>query len=80
MRMISGSHLTVKLDHYTIKNDDNLLSVGQAVGGVYESFSVHCPLKSGQTSFHNGWTLHASKADKSDGRRIVLNVQYLASH
>ena len=39
-----------------------------------------CPLAPGQASFHHGWTLHASIPNRSDDRRIGLNVQYLAPH
>ena len=80
MRMIPGSHLTGKLDHYVTEDEDNVLLQGQTVGCVDESFSVICPLKPGQASFHHGWTLHASMANESDDRRIGLNVQYLAPH
>tara|TARA_B100000989_G_scaffold296869_1_gene281079 strand:- start:1970 stop:2755 length:786 start_codon:yes stop_codon:yes gene_type:complete len=80
MRMIPGSHLTGKLDHFITEDEDNVLLQGQTVDGVDESSSVNCPLKPGQASFHHGWTLHASMANKSDDRRIGLNVQYLAPH
>ena len=80
MRMIPGSHLIGRLNHYLTEDEDNVLLQGQTVDGVNESSSVHCPLKPGQASFHHGWTLHASMANKSDDRRIGLNVQYLAPH
>ena len=80
MRMIPGSHMVGKLDHYITKDNDNVLLQGQTVGDVNESSAVYCPLKPGQASFHHGWTLHASMANKSEDRRIGLNVQYLAPH
>ena len=80
MRMIPGSHLAGKLDHYITEDDNNVLLQGQTVSGVNENSSVYCPLKPGQASFHHGWTLHASMANKSNDRRIGLNVQYLAPH
>ena len=80
MRMIPGSHLAGKIDHYITEDDNNVLLQGQTVHGVNESSSVYCPLKPGQASFHHGWTLHASMPNKSDDRRIGLNVQYLAPH
>ena len=42
--------------------------------------AVLCPLQPGEASFHHGWTLHASMPNRSDDRRIGLNVQYIASH
>ena len=80
MRMIPGSHLIGRLNHYLTEDEDNVLLQGQTVGGVNESSAMICPLKPGQASFHHGWTLHASMANKSDDRRIGLNVQYLAPH
>ena len=38
------------------------------------------PVKTGQASFHHGWTLHASMPNKSEDRRIGLNIQYVACH
>ena len=37
-----------------------------------------CTLAPGEASFHHGWTLHASTPNKSSGRRIGLNVPYIA--
>ena len=80
MRMVPGSHHGGKLDHFITEDKNNVLLQGQTVGGVDENSSMLCPLKPGQASFHHGWTLHASMANKSDDRRIGLNVQYLATH
>jgi len=45
-----------------------------------ESTALHCPLQPGEASFHHGWTVHSSLPNKSDDRRIGLNVQYVAPH
>jgi ectoine hydroxylase-related dioxygenase (phytanoyl-CoA dioxygenase family) len=80
MRMIPGSHVHGPLDHETIRNDSNVLFNGQTVAGVRENDAVVCALEAGQASFHHGWTLHSSDPNKSNDRRIGLNVQFLATH
>jgi hypothetical protein len=35
-------------------------------------------LKAGEASFHHGWTVHCSKPNVSDDRRIGLNIQYIS--
>ena len=37
-----------------------------------------CSLRSGEASFHHGWTLHSSRPNQSGDRRIGLNIQYLS--
>jgi ectoine hydroxylase-related dioxygenase (phytanoyl-CoA dioxygenase family) len=78
MRMVPGSHLTGRRDHRLTVDADNVLFQGQTVEGVAEETAVLCPLRPGEASFHHGWTLHASLPNHSTGRRIGLNVQYLA--
>ena len=80
MRMIPKSNLTGRLDYNITRDDDNVLLQGQTFVGVSDSSSVYCPLQPGQASFYYGWNFHASMANKSDDRRIGLNVQYLAPH
>ena len=78
MRMVPGSHLAGRRDHRSTVDADNVLFHGQTVDGVAEETAVLCPLGPGEASFHHGWTLHASLPNCSGGRRIGLNVQYLA--
>lgn len=80
MRMIPGSHKHGVYDHKTGDRGDNVLFQGQTVDGINEDEAVLCPLQPGEASFHHGWTLHASMPNRSDDRRIGLNVQYLAPH
>lgn len=80
MRMVSGSHVHGRLEHEITEDEANVLLQGQTVCGVNEDDAVMCPLQPGQASFHHGWTLHASMPNRSDDRRIGLNVQYLAAH
>lgn len=80
MRMIPGSHKQGRVDHETTADDSNVLLQGQTVRGVREEDARLCPLQPGEATFHHGWTLHASMPNKSNDRRIGLNVQYLAPH
>ncbi|MDU8944560.1 phytanoyl-CoA dioxygenase family protein [Ovoidimarina sediminis] len=80
MRMVPGSHLAGRLEHETGEDADNVLFQSQTVHGVDEGHSVICPLAPGEASFHHGWVLHASMPNRSDDRRIGLNVQYIAPH
>jgi len=80
MRMIPGSHKKGVFDHVTGDDETNVLFQSQTVQDVNEDEAVMCPLQPGEASFHHGWTLHASMPNKSEDRRIGLNVQYLARH
>ncbi len=78
MRMVPSSHIEGRLEHETTDDASNVLFQGQTVTGVPEEQAVLCDLAPGQASFHHGWTLHASMPNNSRGRRIGLNVQYIA--
>lgn len=80
MRMVPGSHRWGRAEHVATRDPSNVLLQGQTVRGVDESLALACPLEPGQASFHHGWTLHASGPNRSEDRRIGLNVQYLATH
>ena len=80
MRMIPGSHKLGKVEHQTTADDTNVLLQGQTITSVDEEQSRLCPLRPGEATFHHGWTLHASMPNRSEDRRIGLNVQYLATH
>ncbi len=80
MSMIPASHLGGAREHETGSNDGNLLLLGQQLTAVDESSAVVCSLEPGEASFHHGWTVHASAPNRSDDRRIGLNVQFLAAH
>ena len=81
MRMIPGSHTAGAREHdISVADENNVLFQSQTVHGVNERDAVYCPLKPGQASFHHGWTLHSSPPNRSDDRRIGLNIQYIAPH
>ena len=77
MRMIPSSHTKGHKKHHTLKEDNNILLQGQTVFNVDEEQAVYCPLQKGEASFHHGWTLHSSMPNKTDERRIGLNIQYI---
>lgn len=80
MRMVPGSHLGGRQDHVTTEDSANVLMQGQTVTEIDEAAAVLCPLRPGEATFHHGWTLHASMPNRSNDRRIGLNVQYIAPH
>jgi len=80
MRMLPSSHKNGRVSHKITSNKDNMLLQGQTVENVNEDASVFCSLLPGEASFHHGWTLHSSLPNKSQDRRIGLNLHYLASH
>lgn len=77
MRMIPGSHAKGMKKHQKTADENNVLYQGQTVDDVDEKDAVVCPLQPGEASFHHGWTLHASLPNRSNDRRIGLNVQYI---
>ncbi len=80
MQAIPGTHKTGKRTHVVTEDENNILYSGQTVYGVEESEAVALELQPGQASFHHGWLLHSSMPNRSDDRRIGLNVQYIAPH
>lgn len=77
MHMIPNSHINGQQKHHTTEDANNVLLSGQTVQGVNANESVVVSLTAGQASFHHGWTLHCSKPNVSDERRIGLNIQYI---
>ena len=80
MRILPGSYKHGRYDHEATEDESDVLLQGQTVRGIDENKAILCPLQLGEASFHRGWTLHASVQNRSNDRRIGLNVQYIASH
>jgi len=80
MRFIPGSHKQGIVDHDDTFGTDNLLSRGQAIGGIDESAAVFGALKPGMMSFHHGRTFHASGPNMSSDRRIGMAIRYVTPH
>lgn len=77
MQMLPGSHRGGRYQHQLIADEGNVLLGGQTIPDVDESGAQLCELQPGEASFHHGWTLHASRPNHSDDRRIGLNIQYI---
>ena len=77
MQMIPGSHLEGIRDHETSDDPDNVLLQSQTITHVDERRAVSCELEPGEVSLHHGWTVHCSRPNLSDDRRIGLNAQYI---
>ena len=77
MQMIPGSHLEGIRDQETSDDPDNVLLQSQTIASVDESRAVSCELEPGEVSLHHGWTVHCSRPNRSDDRRIGLNAQYI---
>ena len=76
-QMIPGSHLEGTRDQETSDDPDNVLLQSQTITNVDESRAVSCELEPGEASLHHGWTVHCSRPNLSDDRRIGLNAQYI---
>jgi ectoine hydroxylase-related dioxygenase (phytanoyl-CoA dioxygenase family) len=80
MRFVPGSH-TRQLPHHDTFAERNILSRGQEVATqVDEREAVDVVLAPGQMSLHHGRVIHGSAPNRSDDRRIGLNVQYVPPH
>lgn len=80
MQMIPGSHKHGQYTHKTQEDQNNVLLSGQRIEDVNESDAQSLELKPGEASLHHGWTVHSSMPNRSDDRRIGLNIQYIAPH
>jgi ectoine hydroxylase-related dioxygenase (phytanoyl-CoA dioxygenase family) len=78
MHMIAGSHKRGQQKHHNTQDANNVLLSGQTIADIDTHQSVVTSLKAGEASFHHGWTVHCSKPNVSDDRRIGLNIQYIS--
>lgn len=77
MHMLPGSHKLGKQEHHNTEDKNNVLLSGQTIRDIDTSTAVVTSLSPGQASFHHGWTMHTSKPNLTDDRRIGLNIQYI---
>lgn len=75
MRMVPRSHLSELRPHTDTEDDENLLTRGQTVQGVDESEAVDLILQPGQMSLHHIKTLHDSRPNLTNDRRIGFTIQ-----
>ena len=77
MQMIPGSHHWGQFEQSTGTDPDNVLLQSQTIHNVDERTATLCPLNAGEALLHHGWTVHCSKPNQSNDRRIGLNIQYI---
>lgn len=75
MSMIPGSHKNDIEEHIDTFADDNLLTRGQNISGIDESTAADLILKPGQASVHHCRTIHGSRPNRSNRRRIGVALQ-----
>lgn len=75
MRMVPGSHINALRPHIDTEDDENLLTRGQTVQDVDESEAVDLVLEPGQMSLHHIKTLHDSRPNLTNDRRIGFTIQ-----
>ncbi len=79
MRMMPASQKSGRVEHVTTFAAENLLSRGQTIAAeLDEARAVDAPLQPGEMSMHHGWTFHASHPNRTDDRRIGLNMNLVA--
>ena len=78
MMMIPGSHKHGQREHKTGDDADNVLLSSQHIEDVDTTKARALILQPGEASLHHGWTMHSSMPNRSEDRRIGLNVQYIA--
>lgn len=80
MSMIPGSHRDVIQPHQETFHEDNILTRGQQIQEVDESLAVDLILRPGQMSLHHARTIHGSRPNRSNQRRVGYAIQaYVAA-
>lgn len=77
LQMIPGSHQKGMCEHATSDDPNNILLQSQSLIHPDTAQSQRCELAAGEVSLHHGWTIHGSQPNRSTGRRIGLNIQYI---
>ena len=75
MSMLPGSHRHGVMEHVDTFSETNILTRGQSIQGVDEDAAVDLILAPGQFSLHSMRTVHASKPNRGDDRRIGFTIQ-----
>ncbi len=75
MRMIPGSHRGPLRPHRDTRTADNILTRGQTIDEADAGNAVDIELQAGQMSLHSLKTIHDSKPNRSDDRRIGFTIQ-----
>ena len=77
MQMIPRSHREDMRIGETTHYPDDVLIQSQTITNVGDCLTVSCELGPGEVSLHHGWTVHSSRPNLSDNRRIGLKAQYI---
>ena len=78
VRMIQGSHLLDIQQHIDTFGEDNILTRGQQIENIDEERALDIELEPGQMSLHHARTIHGSRPNKTDARRIGIALQSFA--
>ena len=79
VKMIPSTHTLEILPHRDTFGADNMLSRGQEIAvDIDEMLAVDAVLEPGQMSIHHPHLFHRSAPNRSEDRRIGMNVQYIA--
>ena len=78
VRMIRGSHLSDIQQHIDTFGEDNILTRGQQIENVDEKCALDIKLEPGQMSLHHARTIHGSRPNKTNERRIGIALQSFA--
>lgn len=76
-----GTHKNGLVEHEICKVGGNLLSSNQSIPLelVDIASALPCPVKAGQSSFHDGLLIHGSEPNKSARRRCGYVIRYVAT-
>lgn len=78
MRMIAGSHREGFIEHTDSPGAGNIIRRGRAIHDRFtDGDGTAVPLRAGEMSLHNTYTIHSSGPNNSDDRRIGLGISYV---
>lgn len=78
MDLVKGSHKNAILPHTETHAENNMLSRGQEVNvNVSDADITAVELQPGEMSLHHGQTIHGSKPNTSNDRRIGFAIRYI---
>lgn len=80
MRVLPGSHTSGTHKHVETRDQNNLLSRGQAIAGVDDATAIDIVLRPGEFSIHHGHVFHSSEPNVSDDRRIGFAMMFIPAH
>ncbi|MDA1077255.1 MAG: phytanoyl-CoA dioxygenase family protein [Proteobacteria bacterium] len=81
MQFLPGSHRGQLFDQTNTYDKTNLLSRGQTIVADLDlSHAALAPLKAGEMSLHHVRTIHGSRPNETDDRRIGMVLRYCATH